>query len=126
MLPPPNAIPLVDASGRPVRRGAELGRGREGSVYALADRGEIVAKLYHHRPGAEKSAKIVAMAKLGTDRLLKLAAWPTSPIHAASRGGPVLGFLMPTISRHKPAFNLYSPKLRLQHFPSARVSVPIS
>ena len=119
MLQQPNPLPLVDASGRPLRLGAELGRGGEGSVYALADRTEIVAKLYHHRPGAEKSAKIVAMAKLGTDRLLKLAAWPTSPIHAASRGGPVLGFLMPRISGHKPAFNLYSPKLRLQEFPSA-------
>ena len=115
----PNPLPLVDASGRPLRLGAELGRGGEGSVYALADRTDVVAKLYHHRPGGDKSAKIVAMAKLGTDRLLKLAAWPTSPIHEASRGGPVLGFLMPRISGHKPAFNLYSPKLRLQEFPSA-------
>lgn len=119
MLQQPNPPPLFDASGRPLRLGAELGRGGEGSVYALADRTDVVAKLYHHRPGAEKSAKIVAMAKLGTERLLKLAAWPTSPIHGASRGGPVLGFLMPRISGHKPAFNLYSPKLRLQEFPSA-------
>ncbi|HEX7968682.1 MAG TPA: hypothetical protein VF502_10710 [Stellaceae bacterium] len=119
MLQQPNPLPLVDASGRPLRLGAELGRGGEGSVYALADRSDLVAKLYHHRPGTEKSAKIVAMAKLGSDRLLKLAAWPTSPIHEASRGGPVLGFLMPRISGHKPAFNLYSPKLRLQEFPSA-------
>src|SRR5260370_14585971 len=119
MLQQQNPLPLVDASGRPLRLGAELGRGGEGGVHALADRTDVVAKLYHHRPGAEKSAKIVAMAKLGTDRLLKLAAWPTSPIHAASRGGPVLGFLMPRISGHKPAFNLYSPKLRLQEFPSA-------
>ena len=119
MLQQPTPLPLVDASGRPLRLGAELGRGGEGSVHALADRGDLVAKLYHHPPGAEKSAKIVAMAKLGNDRLLKLAAWPTSPIHAGSRGGPVLGFLMPRISGHKPAFNLYSPKLRLQEFPSA-------
>jgi len=119
MLQQPNPRPLVDASGRPLRLGAELGKGGEGSVYALADQANLVAKLYHHPPGAEKSAKIVAMAKLGTDRLLKLAAWPTSAIHAASRGGPVLGFLMPRISGHKPAFNLYSPKLRLQEFPSA-------
>ncbi len=119
MLQQPNPLQLVDASGRPLRLGAELGRGGEGSVYALAERADVVAKLYHHAPGTEKSAKIVAMAKLGTDRLMKLAAWPTSPIHAASRGGPVLGFLMPKISGHKPAFNLYSPKLRLQEFPSA-------
>jgi DNA-binding helix-hairpin-helix protein with protein kinase domain len=58
------------------------------------------------------------MAKLGNDRLLKLAAWPTGSIHSAPRG-PVLGFTMPKVSAHKPAFNLYSPKLRLQEFPSA-------
>jgi DNA-binding helix-hairpin-helix protein with protein kinase domain len=119
MLQQPNPLPLVDAGGRPLRLGAELGRGGEGSVYALADQADVVAKLYHHAPGTEKSAKILAMAKLGTGRLLKLAAWPTSAIHATSRGGPVLGFLMPRISGHKPAFNLYSPKLRLQEFPTA-------
>ena len=119
MLQPSNPLPLYDASGRPLRLGPELGRGGEGTVHALADRQDFVAKLYHHAPGADKSAKIVAMAKLGSERLLKLAAWPTSPIHATPKGGPVLGFLMPKISGHKPAFNLYSPKLRLQEFPSA-------
>jgi DNA-binding helix-hairpin-helix protein with protein kinase domain len=119
MLQQPDPVPLFDASGRPLRLGPELGRGGEGSVYALADRSDVVAKLYHHRPGEEKSAKIVAMARLGTKRLLQLAAWPTSSIHAAPRSGAVLGFLMPRISGHKPAFALYSPKLRLQEFPSA-------
>src|SRR5260370_7241245 len=118
MLQQPNPLPLVDASGRPLRLGAELGRGGEGGVHALADRTDVVAKLYHHRPNEEKSAKIVAMAKLGSDRLLKLAAWPTSPIHATSRGGPVLGFLMPRISGPNPPFTLSTPNLRLPQFPS--------
>jgi DNA-binding helix-hairpin-helix protein with protein kinase domain len=119
MLQQPNPLPLVDASGRALRLGAELGRGGEGSVYAVAERDDVVAKLYHRPPSADKSAKIVAMAKLGNERLLKLAAWPTSPIHAGARGGAVMGFLMPKIAGHKPAFNLYSPKLRLQEFPTA-------
>ena len=119
MQPQPNPLPLFDASGRALSLGAELGRGGEGSVFALADRSDLVAKLYHHAPSAEKAAKIVAMAKLGSERLLKLAAWPTSAIHSGARGGPVVGFLMPRIQGHKPAFNLYSPKLRLQEFPSA-------
>jgi DNA-binding helix-hairpin-helix protein with protein kinase domain len=119
MLQPSNPPPLYDASGRRLSLGPELGRGGEGAVYALEGRDDLVAKLYHHAPGAEKSAKIVAMAKLGSERLLRLAAWPTSPIFATAKGGPVLGFLMPRISGHKPAFNLYSPKLRLQEFPSA-------
>jgi DNA-binding helix-hairpin-helix protein with protein kinase domain len=119
MLQQSKPLPLYDASGRALKLGAELGRGGEGTVYAIEGRDELVAKLYHHAPGAEKSAKIVAMAKLGTERLLKLAAWPTTPIFATPKGGAVLGFLMPKISGHKPAFNLYSPKLRLQEFPSA-------
>jgi DNA-binding helix-hairpin-helix protein with protein kinase domain len=119
MQPQPNPLPLFDASGRALSLGAELGRGGEGSVCALAGRDDLVAKLYHQPPGAEKAAKIVAMAKLGSERLLKLAAWPTSAIHRGGRGGPVVGFLMPRIAGHKPAFNLYSPKLRLQEFPSA-------
>src|SRR5258708_14712614 len=119
MLQPPNPLPLVDSSGRPLRLGAEVGGGGEGSVWGGGGGGERGAKVDGRRPGAETSAKIVDMAKLGSDRLLKLAAWPTSPIPATSRGGPVLGFLMPRISGHKPAFNLYSPKLRLQEFPSA-------
>src|SRR6185437_1379293 len=101
MLQQPNPQPLVDASGRALRLGAELGRGGEGSVFALADRTDFVAKLYHHAPNTEKAAKIVAMAKLGSERLLKLAAWPTSAIHAGGRGGPVVGFLMPRIAGHK-------------------------
>ncbi|HWG78578.1 MAG TPA: hypothetical protein VN681_02325 [Stellaceae bacterium] len=119
MQPQPNPLPLFDASGRALSLGAELGRGGEGSVFALPGRDDLVAKLYHHPPSAEKAAKIVAMAKLGSERLLKLAAWPTSAIHSGGRGGPVVGFLMPRIQGHKPAFNLYSPKLRLQEFPSA-------
>src|SRR5258708_1333376 len=119
MLQPPNPLPLVDSSGRPLRLGAELGRGGEGSVFALADRADLVAKLYHHRPNEEKSAKIVAMAKLGSDRLLKLAAGPTSPIPATSRVGRGLGFLMRRSAGHQPALNLCSPQLRQQEFRSA-------
>jgi DNA-binding helix-hairpin-helix protein with protein kinase domain len=119
MLQPSNPPPLYDASGRALKLGSELGRGGEGTVHAVEGQGDLVAKLYHHTPNAQKSAKILAMARLGNERLLKLAAWPLSPILAAPKGGPVRGFLMPRISGHKPAFNLYSPKLRLQEFPSA-------
>src|SRR5260370_6920799 len=103
MLQPPNPLPLVDSSGRPLRLGAELGRGGEGSVFALADRADLVAKLYHHRPNEEKSAKIVAMAKLGSDRLLKLPASPPNPIPPTSPATPLPRFPIPPPPRPTPA-----------------------
>src|SRR5713101_7373402 len=110
---------LFDLAGRPLHLGSELGRGGEGTVYEQRDRSDVAVKLYHKPLNPEKSAKIAAMAKFGNERLLKLTAWPTEPIRVGSRTGPVVGFTMPKITGHKQAFNLYSPKLRPQEFPTA-------
>src|SRR5262249_50565185 len=112
---------LIDTAGRPIHLGSELGSGGEGSVYDLSDRSDLVVKLYHKRLEAEKASKIASMAKSANERLLKLTAWPTEPIRLGSGtgAGAVVGFTMPKITGHKQAFNLYSPKLRLQEFPRA-------
>lgn len=110
---------LLDAAGRRLQIGQELGSGGEGSVFELRDRSDLVVKLYHKPLDAEKAAKIAGMTKVANDRLLKLTAWPIEPIRAGSPSGPVVGFTMTKITGHKQAFNLYSPKLRLQEFPNA-------
>ena len=110
---------LFDLAGRPLHLGSELGSGGEGAVYELRDRSDVVVKLYHKPLAPEKSAKIATMAKFGNQRLLKLTAWPKEPIQFGSRTGPVGGFIMPKITGHRQAFSLYSPKLRLQEFPTA-------
>ena len=110
---------LFDLAGRPLHLGSELGSGFEGAVYELRDLSEVVVKLYHKPLDLEKSAKIVTMANFGSERLLKLTAWPREPIRVGSRTGPVGGFIMPKIIGHRQAFALYSPKLRLQEFPNA-------
>ncbi len=110
---------LFDAARRQLYLGQELGRGGEGAVYELRDRPGLAVKLYQKPLDQEKSAKIAAMAKFGNERLLKLTAWPIEPIRIGSVTGPAVGFLMPKISGHKQAFNLYSPKLRLREFPTA-------
>jgi DNA-binding helix-hairpin-helix protein with protein kinase domain len=110
---------LFDLAGRPLHLGSELGSGGEGAVHELRDRSDVVVKLYHKPPDPEKSAKIAIMAKFGNERLLKLAAWPTEPIRIGSGTGPFVGFIMPKITGHRQAFSLYSPKLRLQEFPTA-------
>ena len=117
MRPHP-ALTLYDGRGQRVVLSRELGRGGEGSVFAIAGGSKSVAKIYHQQPGPEKAAKLAAMVRLANERLLKLAAWPTSTVHSGPNG-PVFGFMMPLISGYKAAFNLYSPKLRLQEFPSA-------
>jgi DNA-binding helix-hairpin-helix protein with protein kinase domain len=110
---------LFDLAGRPLHLGSELGSGGEGAVYELRDRSDVVVKLYHKPLDPAKSAKIATMAKFGNERLTKLTAWPTEPIRIGSGSGPVVGFIMPKITGHRQAFSLYSPKLRLQEFPTA-------
>jgi DNA-binding helix-hairpin-helix protein with protein kinase domain len=110
---------LLDSAGRPLRLGPQLGSGGEGSVFELRDRSDQVVKLYHKTLDPEKVSKIANMAKAANERLLKLTAWPTEPIHLGSGNGAVIGFTMPKITGHKQAFSLYSPKLRLQEFPKA-------
>src|SRR5207253_934552 len=106
-------------TGRPLNLGPELGSGGEGAVFELRDRSDTVAKLYHKPLPPEKASKIAGMAKFSNERLLKLTAWPSEPILMGSGAGPVVGFTMPKITGHKQAFSLYSPKLRLQEFPTA-------
>ncbi len=108
---------LVDAQGNPVELGAEIGKGGEGAVYDIRGRADNVAKLYSITPDRAKAEKIAAMVPLANERLLKLAAWPTATLHTKS--GAFAGFTMPKAAGHRPVFQLYGPKLRLQQFPRA-------
>ncbi len=110
--------PVVDSLGRTVLLGAEIGRGGEGTVLAVADRPGLVAKLYHKPLGTEHVAKLRAMIALKTERLLKIAAWPVDTVHQQV-GGPALGLLMPRVVGYKPIHQLYSPKARRGEFPRA-------
>ena len=93
MATPPQHF--VDASGQPVTPGPLLGRGGEGSVYALQGaRAGHVAKIYHAPLPAEKQEKLALMARTATTGLLKITTWPVDTLHPA-RGGPVQGILMP-------------------------------
>jgi DNA-binding helix-hairpin-helix protein with protein kinase domain len=108
---------MVDAKGNAVRLGRELGRGGEGSVFDVRGRPDTVAKVYHSAPKPDHAAKLTAMAAMAEDRLTKIAAWPTGTLHGPS--GSVVGFLMPKVGGHRPVFQLYGPKLRMQEFPKA-------
>jgi DNA-binding helix-hairpin-helix protein with protein kinase domain len=113
-----NAKTFTTDAGRGITLGKCLGNGGEGAVYELTHDPAIVAKLYHHPVRPDKAAKLAAMASIRTDRLLKLAAWPTSTLHPHSNG-PVVGLLMPRVNDHQPIHHLYSPKSRKTKFPDA-------
>lgn len=95
----------------------ELGKGGEGSVYALRGDANHVLKLAHSPLDPEQSAKITAMVQRGTDRLKRLTAWPLETAHDKP-GGVMIGFLMPRATG-KSIHTLYGPKSRLVHFPEA-------
>ena len=108
---------IVDAQGKPVPLGDELGRGGEGTVYEMPNRADSAAKIYLKSPDRQRADKIAVMVGMATPRLTALSAWPTATLHLP--GGALAGFTMPKLAGHRPVFQVYGPKLRLRQFPKA-------
>ena len=109
---------LVTSSGVMVQITRELGRGGEGSVFEVPSLPTQVAKVYHKAPDGKKQAKLRFMMKVADAQLLGYAAWPQDTLHS-SRGGPVVGFLMPKVANRDPIHMVYSPAHRRQERPKA-------
>src|SRR5215510_14579311 len=101
-----------------VRLGRRIGIGAEGEVYEVQDQSDLVAKIYHQPPPPEKAEKLVALSRLGNERLFNLSAWPVDVLRDTSDGA-VVGFIMKKISQAEEVHALHSPKSRLQKFPDA-------
>jgi DNA-binding helix-hairpin-helix protein with protein kinase domain len=108
---------IVDAQGKPVALGDELGRGGEGTVFEMPGRADSAAKIYLKPPDRQRAEKIAVMVGMATPRLTALSAWPTATLHGP--GGALAGFMMPKLAGHRPVFQVYGPKLRLRQFPKA-------
>ena len=103
---------------------AEVGRGGEGVVYRVAERGDLVAKIYH--PALRtytRQAKLTAMVMQpppdegGTLVPPHVSlAWPTDLLFDADA---FAGFLMPRIERSPNLVALFNPLLRSQRYPHA-------
>jgi len=109
---------LFTSKGDPIALGRELGQGGEGSVFEVPALAGQVAKHYHRAPGPEKQAKLSFMASTADAQLLNYVAWPQETLHP-SRGGPVVGFLMPKVAGKNPIHMVYSPAHRRQDYPDA-------
>lgn len=109
---------FIDSTGRPVSVGQALGKGGEGTVFALQGDEEHVVKVYHNEPSPQTAEKLTAMVALANQQLVGLSAWPTSLIYHC-RTRRLAGFSMPRINGCLPIQQLYNPRQRLQRFPHA-------
>ncbi|MEP7338271.1 MAG: tetratricopeptide repeat protein [Acidobacteriota bacterium] len=101
--------------------GRQIGTGGEGTVYEIQDRADLVAKIYHEPPSPEKAEKLLALARIGAERLFNLSAWPADVLsdQVPANDGNIVGFVMRRIGQAEEVHALHSPKSRLQKFPEA-------
>ena len=109
--------PTLLRSGATLRLGQQLGRGGEGTIFAVHGRPDQAAKVYATTPGPTKVRKLKAMTLAANPELLGIAAWPSDLL--VDRAGEVLGFVMPRVSARQDIHELYSPKSRAEAFPDA-------
>ncbi|WP_042159878.1 hypothetical protein [Paenibacillus gorillae] len=109
----------IDGAGKVVYLDGELGKGGEGSVFAIRANPNSVAKIYHHAIANDKQDKIRTMVNLKSDSLFKFTTWPTDILRDSK--GQIIGFLMPRLIG-KEIHKLYGPKTRLLEFTNATYS----
>ncbi len=109
---------IYNSQQQAVVLGKKIGVGGEGTVYDLQGQPDLVVKIYHEVPAAEKAEKLIVMAQLGTEHLCKIAAWPVEVLRDTPDGN-VIGFLMRKIGQAEEVHTLHSPKSRLKKFPDA-------
>ena len=109
---------VVDANCREIRLGNVVGKGGEGTVYAIASSGDLVAKIYHKALTADRAAKIQIMSSFSNGVVKQVSAWPTGLLFSKSGRAPI-GLLMPKVENAKDIHKLYSPKSRLTEFKRA-------
>jgi DNA-binding helix-hairpin-helix protein with protein kinase domain len=100
-----------------IRLGEELGRGGEGTAFAIDGQRDRVAKIYAIPPDHRKIQKLAAMAEAASPALLSIAAWPIDLL--TDKRGNVCGFVMPRVAARRDIHELYSPKSRAEAFPEA-------
>jgi DNA-binding helix-hairpin-helix protein with protein kinase domain len=103
-------------SGYGYSLGQQIGAGGNGVVYAVARRPELAAKIHKHALSTHEIEKLDILVRGATPELLSVAAWPNDCLK--SNTGQIVGYVMPRIVEARPLYELYSPRARVQHFPS--------
>ena len=94
-----------------------VGKGGEGRVYAIKDRPDQAAKIYHPNLRTKREDKIRAMVGAGLAATTNLVAYPAETV--TDLQGNFLGFAMWLVLGYRPLHELYNPKSRQRHFPKA-------
>lgn len=111
---------LHDARGRMILLAEELGRGGEGTVFAIHNEPQYAAKIYHRLPLPHDTvAKVKAMVDRNSPALRNIAAWPASILYQDQLKEPC-GLLLPRISASRQLHELYGTLNRRKHFPDAQ------
>ena len=113
------SLQVYNSQGRSLYLADKLKQGGEGAIYDVQGRGNLVAKIYRAHIDHQKAEKLALMVSLKTERLLKLAAWPTEILFDRP-GGRTIGFLMNKLVGYEDVHILYGVKSRLAQFPEAR------
>ncbi len=104
---------------RRIELAAEIGRGGEGFVHAVAGEPTLAAKIYTEMPGQERVDKLSWMVQLlrRAPELAEQCAWPQRILR--DQEGRVRGFVMTRLASQHPVHELYNPEQRKQTFPKA-------
>jgi DNA-binding helix-hairpin-helix protein with protein kinase domain len=101
--------------------GPLLGRGGEASIYTVAGRTDVAAKIYHN-PTDEHAAKLAAMlaappvAPPQPGQHVPLA-WPIGRLLEFGDEGRIIGYLMPRIEKARLIWEIYNPGVRREVYP---------
>lgn len=114
----PDLAQLFTRDGAQIHLLNRIGRGGEGTLYRVADRDDLVAKIYHVLPGPTIQRKLRLMPLVGDFALKNSNGWPIQTLHVG-RGGPIVGFLQPFFTGTHPLHQVYGPQSRSKLFPHA-------
>ncbi|MCA9234052.1 MAG: hypothetical protein KDA44_01180 [Planctomycetales bacterium] len=113
-------VALIDSQGQAVTLQGQIGKGGEGSVFEIAERSDIVAKIYHKAVLDEDvTSKLDAMMACRSEDLASIAAWPESVLFDKN-SGQARGFLMARMKNARPLHELYGTASRRVRFPDVR------
>jgi DNA-binding helix-hairpin-helix protein with protein kinase domain len=107
---------LLDSICQPIRLGAEVGRGGEGSVFEVEGQPTYVAKVYHKRPLLDdQAAKLQAMISRWSKDLETISSWPRSMLFDPTSRKPA-GILISKMVGARQLHELYGTTNRRRHF----------
>ncbi len=113
-------IEMTDSSGQALRLEQLIGKGGEGSVFAVHGQPALAAKVYHQTPiprhDLEKLEAMIACRNADIDRI---AAWPHSLLLNPHRHEPC-GIVLPKFANALHMHDLYGTANRRRFFPDAR------